>query len=140
RAADGGPHHLHHRAPAVDGSPLRHDRRAARRQDRRAGHVARAFAARRNLRRLLPHTVRDGARIGAEAIDPGVSRTGVANLQRTLLPKYRTAVSPYWNSPIGPRKCCITANIAFNIPQPNARTMPIAAVNAVIYVAWQDYR
>ena len=38
-----------------------------------------------------------------------------------------------------PRQCCIDAKTVFNIPEPGARIAPIAAVNAPIYVASQDY-
>ena len=50
-AAGPGPHHDHHRAPALHRARRRPDRRPRPRPDRRAGHPRRAARSRRALRR-----------------------------------------------------------------------------------------
>jgi hypothetical protein len=60
---------------------------------------------------------------------------GVADLQRSLLPKCQTIWRACWNSSIGPRQCCIAANTAFNIPISGARNAAIEAARAAFNVA-----
>jgi ATP-binding cassette subfamily B protein/subfamily B ATP-binding cassette protein MsbA len=113
RAADGRAHHLHHRAPAVDGAALRPDHRAARRRHRGRGHAHRPAAARRCLCRLLPHAIRARASARDGTADPGLigginPALPICNGCCCLI--VASLAYRRLNSAIGPRQCCIAAN------------------------------